>query len=424
MKSYLVLTLLLLLGSPFLSPQTCPLNRCYATSAATRYSCGMHPMVIADEPGLCPICGMELTPLQAADAGVGSNGQRVIKVDPVTVQRMALRTAAVEARTLARRIHTVGLVDFAEPDQYVINSKVSGWIEKLHVNESGQQVSAGAPLLEIYSPALVAAQEELLLALDSYQRLQDSAFPEVREDAERLLNAARQRLRLWDIPDRLIARLEKTGRVKKTLPLVAPAAGIVSRKQVREGEFVTAGRELLEISAIDKLWVYADIYEYEISWVKPGLAALIQFPFAEQPVTGLISTVYPYLDAKTRTIKARIDLPNPGLILKPDMYADVTILCAPLDAALSIPAEAVLYTGKRETVFVALGEGRFEPRRVRLGQYDEDGFVEILAGLNLGEQVVTSAQFMLDSESKLQEALQKMLEPESVPKQETLEELF
>ena len=190
MKPYLVLTLLLLLGSPVLPPQTCPLNRCYAASAATRYSCGMHPMVIADEPGLCPICGMELTPLQAADAGVGSSGQRVITVDPVTVQRMALRTAAVEARTLARRIHTVGLVDFAEPDQYVINSKVSGWIEKLHVNENGQQVSAGAPLLEIYSPALVAAQEELLLALNSYQRLQGSAFPEVREDAERLLNAA------------------------------------------------------------------------------------------------------------------------------------------------------------------------------------------------------------------------------------------
>lgn len=385
----------------------------------TKYSCGMHPMVIVDEPGSCPICGMDLTPL---NVGTKSTSSRTIHVDAVTSQRMGIRTAVAEKRDLSRRIHTVGLVAFEEPGQHVINSKISGWVEKLHVNETGQRVVAGDPLLEIYSPDLVAAQEELLLALRNRKKMRDSGFPEVISDAEQLLQAARRRLQLWDIDPQQIAALEKSGRVKKSLTLYAPSSGVVSRKQVREGEFINSGKELLEISSISNLWLYADIYEYETSWVKEGQVAEVRFPFASEPLICRISTIYPYLEARTRTIKARIDLPNPGFNLKPDMYADITIISDPIVNALSIPAEAVLYTGKKETVFVALEEGHFEPRTVKVGLHDEEGYVQVLDGIKAGERVVTSAQFMLDSESKLREALQKMLAPET--EEESLEDLF
>jgi len=384
-----------------------------------RYSCGMHPMVIVDEPGACPICGMDLTPL---GENATSTSSRTIHVDAVTSQRMGIRTAVAEHRDLSRRIHSVGLVAFEEPGQHAISSKISGWVEKLHINETGQKVASGDPLLEIYSPDLVAAQEELLLALRNQKKMRDSGFPEVVSDADRLLQAARKRLQLWDIDPQQIAALEKSARVKKSLTLYAPVSGVVSRKQVREGEFVNSGRELLEISSISNLWLYVDIYEYETLWVKEGHLAEVRFPFASEPIIGRISTIYPYLEARTRTIKARIDLPNPGLILKPDMYADVTIISDPIVNALSIPAEAVLYTGKKETVFVALEEGHFEPRTVKVGLHDEDGYVQVLQGIKAGERVVTSAQFMLDSESKLREALQKMLEPET--EEESLEDLF
>ena len=193
----------------------------------------------------------------------------------------------------------------------------------------------------------------------------------------------------------------------------APVTGVVSNKEVRVGEYITAGQELLEISNVSNLWVNAHIYEYEIPWVKTGQQALISFPFLSEPLSGTVSTIYPYAEDRTRTIKARIDLDNKDLALKPDMYADITIKTAPVARVLSIPTEAVLFTGKRETVFVALEKGRFEPRTVTVGLQDEDGYIEILEGISEGEEVVTSAQFMLDSESKLREVVEKMRNPDS-----------
>lgn len=398
-----------------------PITTANADTVATKYTCGMHPMVISTEAGTCPICAMDLVPM-VADKGVISS--RVIHVDPVTSQRMGVRTTAAEIRNLSRRIHTVGLVGYEEPGQHAINSKISGWVEKLYINETGQHVAEGDPLLELYSPDLVAAQDELLLAVRNREDMGDSGFTEAINDADRLLRAARKRLQLWDIQSRQIKQLEKSGKVLKTLTLYAPASGIVSHKQIREGEFVTAGKELLEISQVSSLWLFADIYEYEIPWVKIGQQAQIKFPFASEPVKGQISTIYPYLEAKTRTIKARIDLKNPGLTLKPDMYAEVIINTDPVEDALCIPAEAVLYSGKVERVFVALSAGHFEPRVVKVGLQDDDGFVEIREGLHPGDRVVTSAQFMLDSESKLREALRKMLNPETEQKEESLDDLF
>jgi Cu(I)/Ag(I) efflux system membrane fusion protein len=400
-----------------------PVATIYAAEDSQQYTCGMHPMIVVDEPGLCPICQMDLTPLKPGGTGAGGGGQ-IIEIDPVTSQKMGIRTALVERKDLVRTVHTVGVVDYEEPGQHAINCKIAGWVEKLHVNETGQNVEQGQPLLDIYSPELVAAQEELLMAIENLKKMHDSGFPNAIVDAERLLEAARMRLQLWDISQQQINQLEKTGQVKKTLTIHAPVAGVVSKKQVRDGEFIQAGRELLEISDISKVWVYAYIYEYEIPWIKTGQQVHVTFPFSSAPVMGRISTIYPYLDKRSRTVRARIDLNNADLNLKPDMYADIEIYTDPVPDVISIPAEAVLYTGKQERVFIDLGEGKFEPRLVTVGLQDESGYVEIMDGIGEGERVVTSAQFMLDSESKLREAIQKMLEPVSGEQQENLEDLF
>ena len=387
-----------------------------APEAKVQYTCSMHPFIIRDAPGLCPICGMELTPIKqgtgsaAPQGGEGAPGQIVI--DSVTAQNMGIRTAPVERRNLSRTIRTIGLVTYEEQSQYSVNSKIEGWIDRLHINQTGQMVKKGQPLMEIYSPDLVAAQQEYLLALETSSRLAGSPSGVTAAGGSRLLDAARTRLKYWDISDQQIKELEKSRQVRKTLTLYSPYQGIVTEKPVVEGMRVMSGMELLQISDISKVWVNADIYEYEQPWIKVGLPAAVEFSFAPgKPLPGKITYIYPYVEGETRTIKARIELANPGLELKPDMYANVSIEADAIADALAVPGNAVLNSGKGQTVFVALGEGRFAPRPVKTGVSDEEGFVQILEGLQEEEQVVTSAQFMLDSESKLREAIQKMTEP-------------
>jgi Cu(I)/Ag(I) efflux system membrane fusion protein/cobalt-zinc-cadmium efflux system membrane fusion protein len=264
---------------------------------------------------------MDLVPVYEDETAPGG-----IVIDPVTAQNMGIRTAPVERRNLARTLRTVGLVTYEESRQYSINSKIDGWIEKLHVNQTGQMVRKGQPLLEIYSPELVAAQQEYLLALDNGRRLAESPFPEVAEGARRLLDAARTRLSYWDISEKQISELERTRQLRKTLTLYSPYGGIVTEKKTFEGMRVMAGEELLQISDISRVWVNADIYEYELPWVKVGQTASVEIPFAADKVLkGKITYIYPYLESETRTVKARIEFPNPGLELKPDMYANVRI---------------------------------------------------------------------------------------------------
>ncbi len=422
-----------------------------------KWTCGMHPMIITDEPGLCPICNMELTPLKPATGSGGSkatDGEKkvkywvapmdptyisdqpgkspmgmdlvpvyegegtsgaVIAIDPVTIQSMGLRTTQAVRHRLSRSVRTVGLVSYAEPKQFHVTPKIDGWIEKLHVAELGQVVRKGEVLLEIYSPELVTAQEEYLLALKNRDAVSTSPFPAIVEGAQRLLEASRRRLAYWDVSERQIERLEKTRQASRTLKLLAPFDGIVTDKQVLEGGFVKAGGKLMEIADIRTVWVNADIYEYELPWVKEGLHAEVELPYEGEKLHGTINRLYPFVEARTRTVKARIELDNPGLKLRPDMYVNVSVFGEPIENALVVPSEAVLRTGKQETVFVALDEGRFEPRAVRTGLHDDQGHVEILGGLLEGERVVTSAQFMLDSESKLREAIRKMMEPENPP---------
>lgn len=419
----------------------------------TQYTCGMHPFVIQDEPGTCPICGMKLTPMKPEGATQAGAAERKVKhwvspmdptyvrdepgkdpmghdlvavyeageggsirIDPVTTQNMGVRTEAVSRQNLARSIRTVGLVTYDEPRQYSVNSKIEGWIERLFVNQEGQPVKKGQPLLELYSPELVAAQQEYLLALQNSKKLAQSPFPDIAESAKRLLEASRTRLSYWDISGKQIAALEQSGQVRKTLTLYSPQSGVVTMKKVIEGMRVMAGEELIQISDLSKVWVNAEIYEYELPWVKVGQMARVELPFGQDKVLeGKITYIYPYLQNETRTVKARIEFANPGLELKPEMYANVLIETEPVANALTIPENAILKSGKDQTVFVALGEGKFDPRKVKTGVTNDQGMVQILSGLEEGDLVVTSAQFMLDSESKLREAIQKMLEPKTAP---------
>ncbi|MHB8811138.1 MAG: efflux RND transporter periplasmic adaptor subunit, partial [Desulfobulbaceae bacterium] len=255
-----------------------------APEAKVQYTCSMHPFIIRDAPGLCPICGMELTPIKqgtgsaSPQGGEGAPGQIVI--DSVTAQNMGIRTAAVTRRNLSRTIRTIGLVTYEEQSQYSVNSKIEGWIDRLHINQTGQMVKKGQPLMEIYSPDLVAAQQEYLLALETSSRLAGSTSGVTAAGGSRLLDAARTRLKYWDISDQQIKELEKSRQVRKTLTLYSPYQGIVTEKPVVEGMRVMSGTELLQISDISKVWVNADIYEYEQPWIKVGLPATVEFPFA------------------------------------------------------------------------------------------------------------------------------------------------
>ncbi|KAB2888762.1 MAG: efflux RND transporter periplasmic adaptor subunit [Desulfobulbaceae bacterium] len=432
------------------SPQLGSGTRQEAEEQKQQYTCGMHPFVIQDEPGLCPICGMALTPLkpgaggsqqQAAavtkwrspmdpgyvrDApgkdymghdlvpvtdGSGSGGGE-ITIDPVTAQNMGVRTEPVVRRKLVKTIRTVGMLTYEEGRQFSVNSKIDGWIEKLHVNQEGQMVKKGQPLMEIYSPELVAAQQEFLLALENSRRQLSNPVTEVVQSSERLLEAARTRLKYWDISPGQINAIERSGQITKTMTLYSPHTGVVSMKKALQGMRIMAGEELLQVSDISTIWVNADIFEYELPWVKVGQTARVELPFAAGRVfEGKITYIYPYLKNETRTAGARIELVNPGLELKPDMYATVNIDAGAVDEALAVPVNAVLNSGKGQTVFVARGDGRYEPRQVKTGVVDDSGYVQIVSGLSEGESVVVSAQFMLDSESTLREAVQKMMAP-------------
>ncbi len=371
----------------------------------------MDATYVRDAPGK-DYMGHDMVPVYEGE-GSETTG---IKIDPVTLQNMGVRTAQVERRDLRRTIRAVGLVAYEEQGRFSVNSKIEGWIERLYVNQTGQFVKKGQALMEIYSPELVAAQQEYLLALESHRRLAGSSLASAAEGAQRLLEAARTRLAYWDIDATQIQELEKTGQVRKRMTLFSPFSGVVTMKQANEGMRVMGGEELLQVSDISKVWINAEIYEYELPWVQPGLPATVEIPFAPgKPLTGKIAYIYPYVQNETRTVQARIELANPGFALKPDMYANVLIEGRPAKNALAIPGDAVLNSGKGQTVFVAGGEGRFEPRAVRTGLSDEQGYVQILSGLSEGESVVTSSQFMLDSESKLREAMQKMTEAKTAP---------
>jgi Cu(I)/Ag(I) efflux system membrane fusion protein len=333
-----------------------------------------------------------------------------VVIDPVVVQNIGVRSAVAERRALSRSIKTVGRVDFNEERMARLHPKVDGWIEEIRVDKTGQRVEPDDILLSLYSPKLVSAQQEYLLALNNEAALDHSPFEQIRSGAKDLTRSARERLQLLDVPEHQVRELEESREIKKYIHIHAPWAGTVIRIGARAGQFVTPNTELYMMVDLEQVWVYADVYEYEVPWVKVGDE--VEMTLASVPgktFRGTLDYIYPYAEAKTRTTKVRVIFDNADRLLRPDMFADITISTDRQEDAIVIPAEAVVRSGDRTQAFVVREPGKFEPRDIQTG-IESRGFVTVLSGISAGEKVVTSAQFLVDSESKLREATAKMME--------------
>ncbi len=327
-----------------------------------------------------------------------------VHISPERQQLIGVRFGTVAKQPLQKVIRTVGRIETDEKRIGIVSPKIGGWIEELYVDFTGRFVRAGEPLLTIYSPELVATQEEYLLALTAKRDWAKSPFAEIAEGGSLLAESARRRLRLWDISDAQIQALEESREPKKTLTLYSPFTGHVLEKMVNKGQFVDAGMALFKIADLSVVWLIADIYEYELPAIRLGQAATIRMAyFPGESFTGKAIYIYPTLDPQTRTARVRYEFANPQGKLKPEMFTTVEILVR-LGERLAVPEGAVIDTGVRQVVIVDRGAGTFEPREVRLGVQAGEVF-EVLVGLAAGERVVTSANFLIDSESKLKEAV-------------------
>jgi multidrug efflux pump subunit AcrA (membrane-fusion protein) len=331
---------------------------------------------------------------------------------PVQLGERALTLAGVQTEAavkevMQREIRTVGIV---LPDERLIrhiHTKNSGWIEKLYINFTGQLVKKGEPVLGIYSPELLASQEEFLKARETAAKFANSSLPEVRRGGQDLVDAARKRLRLFDVPEKFIEELEKTGLPKRTVTLPAPVSGYVTAKGTFEGQQVEPGTVLFTITDLSRVWIEADFYEYESQAVHTGQEANVSFPYGEAKLLkGKVSYVYPYLNPDSRTLKVRFEFANPELMLKPSMYVDV-LLAINASESIVVPDSAVIDSGLRQIVFVEKAKGLFEPREVTVG-LRSGGKAQVLAGLSEGERVVVGANFLIDSESRLKAAVGAM----------------
>ncbi len=369
----------------------------------------MNPAITSPVPAKDEM-GMDYIPVYADEEDGSGEPAGTVKIDPVIVQNIGVRVAAVERRTLARTVAALGKVDLDERHLARLHPKTSGWIEKLQVDETGTQVDRDTILLSLYSPELVAAEREYLVALANWESLGKNASRESRRTAQALLDSARERLELLDVPPHQIEDLRKTRKILRTLHIHSPYRGTVMHIGAREGQYVTPKDELYLIADLSRVWVYVDVYEDELPWVKVGDPAEMRVRAVPGRVFhGKVTFIYPMMNERTRTNRVRLEFENPEGLLKPGLFADIRLHAGARENVLVIPAEAVVRSGVREQVFVVREPGKFEPREVTLG-VESDGWVEVLSGLSEGEQVVTSAQFLIDSESKLKEATAKMLE--------------
>jgi len=357
---------------------------------------------------LNPSAGQSMAGMEGGEtAGAHEMASGTVNVSPEKQQLVGIRTAPVELRPLVKRIRTVGIVTYDETKVAQVFTKVEGWIEKLFVNYTGKLVEKGQPLFTLYSPELVSTQEEYLLALQAKESLASSSFQEIRTGSASLLEATRRRLSLWDISETQVEELQKSGQPKKNLTIFSPLTGFVIKKEAFQGMKVMPDKELYTITDLSTVWVNADIYEFELPNVRVGQRAAITLSyFPGQAFTGRVTWISPVLDEKTRTVKVRLEFSNHDFTLKPEMYANVEIN---VDAGkgVAVPDEAVLDSGLRKVVFIDKGQGRFEPREVKLGG-KFDSYYEVLSGLSSGERILASASFLLDSESRLKEAMGAM----------------
>lgn len=355
----------------------------------------MDPSFISDKPGKSPM-GMDLVPVYEDEVAAG--GGSTVSIDPRVVQNMGVRIKRIERQSLFRHIRTIGEVEVGEDLVSVVNLRFSGWVERIHVDKTGDLIEAGQPLFEIYSPDLVSSQEDYLLALRS------------QGPNSELTRSARRKLELFDLDPRDIDTVTRSGKVRRAFPIRAPRSGYVLHKNIVEGARIPAGRDLYTIADLSKVWVRAEVYEHDALWVEVGQPAQMELSFQQgEVIEGSVAYVYPTLNKVSRTLTVRLEFPNPNLRLKPGMFATVYIQFRRQDNVLVVPTEAILNSGTRKLVFVALGEGRFEPREITTGLVGDRHTTQVLSGLTAGEDVVVSGQFLIDSESQLQEAIAKML---------------
>lgn len=370
-----------------------------ASKGAPEFHCPMHPAVVSDRPGSCPICSMDLVPIgegiSAGDTTAKSTvpGLAVVSITPQTRQLMGLKLGAVEKRPLAREVRTSARIVADETRLWRVATKVEGWVDQLFIAYTGQEVNEGDPLLTFYSPDLVSAQAEYLAAL--------------RAGGGSLAESARRRLELWDISADQIERLERDGKVEKNLTLYAPAGGVVTSRDVLAGQKIMPGDPLMVIADLSVVWGDADIYQSDLPYVKMGMPLELGLPYWPGKIfDGKVIFVSPTLDPSTRTLGARLEISNPKGLLKPGMFGDAKLHYI-LGEKLSIPASAVMIGGRRTYAFRDLGDGHLVPVEIEIGARSDD-YYELLKGLAEGERVVVSANFLVDSESNLKAALEAM----------------
>jgi Cu(I)/Ag(I) efflux system membrane fusion protein len=380
------------------------------------YYCPMHPQQKSDKPGNCPICSMKLVKVEPHPMETAQPASAAIFISPERQQLIGVTTVAVAARPLVKQIRAAGKVAMDETRITHIHTKVSGFVEEVFVDFVGKAVKRGEPLFTIYSPDLVATQEEYLLALRSSGILKDSAFPWISNGSKNLVEAAGRRLRLWDISEEEIQQLEKEGKPKRALTVFSPVGGVVTeRAAYHHGKSVTPEMDLYTIVDLSTVWVLGQVYESELPYIRVGQTVRVELPYAGSMKgrSAKVAFVSPTLDPQTRTASVRVELSNADLSLRPDAFVNFLVR-VDLGSPLVVPSDAVIDTGAEQYVFVDKGQGYFEPRSVKRGA-EADGYSGIESGLKAGERVVTAANFILDSESRLKGAFANMGAPSTRP---------
>ena len=387
----------------FLLPKDLFVSKKSSSAEASEYVyvCPMGYPEASETPGVSKFCGMELIKKKRSEVPfLSGKGINEVRLSPSEMILANVGVSTVEYKSLEREINAVGKIDYNETRQAHIAARFSGRVEKLFINFTGQKVKKGEPLLEIYSPDLVTTQQEYILALDNLEKMKGSPLKESMEIAKNLMESTKNKLLLWGITEEQILNLETTKKVQTTMTIFAPVGGTITKKEIVEGQYVSEGQDFFQIDDLSVVWMYADIYEYEISFVKLGQKVEVTTQaYPGEVFTGKINFIAPTLNPSTRTLSIRAEFHNPAEKLKPEMYVNAKIKVAS-GKSLVVPATAVLSTGKKEIVWVQVEPGVFQPKEVKTGVRAGD-YYSVLEGLKDGEKVVSKAGFLLDSESQM-----------------------